>query len=381
MKDSPFLSGILSADAIAALRVVAKSQASSFSDLVKVGGLDRTRDLRHADLSGTNLSHADLRGYDLTGADLRGAAGIRVVWDKTTIFDGADLGGSIFAAKARLDEFFAADERARNLLTSIGRESWSEQAARSAVLLMSDKFKGIAVPIVEALFYRTTDEFLKAELLRYVAPRMGSPRALREMLLTAVSDAPDMVALIRSALSLFRLHRMSHDPVIRQIALTLIDSEKYGIREQAVQFIMRTSATRTETDLIRGRAETGDHHFGVLYVAETARRLGDEYDLITRYPDTNAHFHLYEKVTPKLRNLIAQRWLRMESVKEKDQLDKPLAQRHGSSRFFDPPDIAARGKSVDAMWQSLEEHGIKFQWERDPGEKIATFEMPMNERK
>ncbi|WP_434725360.1 pentapeptide repeat-containing protein [Mesorhizobium sp. RIZ17] len=312
-----------------------------------------------------DLTNADLRGFDLTGADLREAIGIRVVWDRTTVFDGADLDGSIFAAKARLDNYFESDERARRLLTTVARGGWVEQIEWAGKNLSSSgKYHDIALPIVEELFYRAVEPFLKAELMRYIAPRLGSDKALREMLLTAISDQPDTATLVRSAANLLKRHGMARDAAVRQIMLSLIDSPNNGVREIAVQFIMRARPTASEIDTIREKARAEGSHFGGLFVAETARRLGDDYDLVTRDPESNATFPLDTMISSQIRYLIARRWLRAESSQHEDSL--PLVQRRRGLSYANTKKIEQRATQVQAMWDKLADYGIHFQVFNEP---------------
>ncbi|ESZ01878.1 pentapeptide repeat-containing protein [Mesorhizobium sp. LNHC209A00] len=365
MKDSPFLSNILSGETVAALQAIAKSQAPTFNEMVRLAGLDSSRNLRHADLRGVNLTNADLRGFDLTGADLREAIGIRVMWDRTTVFDGADLDGSIFAAKARLDSYFQADERARRLLTTVARGGWVEQIEWAGKNLSSSgKYHDIALPIVEELFYRAVEPFLKAELMRYIAPRLGNDKAFREMLLAAISDQPDTATLVRSAANLLKRHGMARDTAVRQIMLSLVDSPNNSVREIAIQFVMRSRPAASEIEMIREKAKVGGNQFGELFVAETARRLGDKYDLVTRDPQNNATFPMEAKVSDQIRYLIARRWLRAES--SHDELGLPLAQRRRGLSYTNTKKIEERALQVQAMWDSLAEYGIHFQLVHEP---------------
>jgi len=371
MKDRSFLSGILSDASLSALEAVAHPGAATFSEMVTIAGLDRTHDFRHSDLCNLDLSYSDLRGFDLTGADLRGATGIHVKWDKTTILAGAYLDGSIFAAKVRLNDLFATDELASSILKSVTGEDWAGQIIWAGENLKgSGRYRNVAVPITEALFYRAKDDFLKAELMRYIAPRLGSVTALREMLLAAISDESDAAVMVRSSLRLFRRYGMSGDAAVRQIVCSLIDSPNNSIRTEAIQFIMRTGPTKAEMSDIRGKAETGDEQFGILFVAETARRLGDAYDLVTRDPVSNATFPLNGIVTPRVRDLIARRWLRAESESEGEQR-LPLSQRLGF-KDIDSEAIRERAKQVNSMWTELARYGVALRVVRDRIESDIT---------
>jgi hypothetical protein len=380
MKDSPFLTNVVSADTITALQAAARSPALTFSDMVKLTELDPKRHLRHADLSGTNLTDADLRGFDLTGADLRGAVGIRVKWDRTTNLEGADLAGSILAAPSRLTKLLADNVRAQNLLKAVGGTTWADQVIWAATHLRSTgKYNDIAIPVAEALFYRATDDFLKAELLRYIAPRMASQEALREMLFAAASDNAGTGTLIKTVLRQFRRLGLYRDPAARQIALYLIDSQNLGVREEAMEFLLRTSPTSQEIETIRNKATTGDIYIGTLLVAETARRLGEAYDLITRDPITNATLPLGAKINPRMRDLIARRWLRAESSKEERNV--ALAMRRRGRQYQDNTEIAERAGQITLMWRELERHGVRFEWSNNSIESDMAVNYSIDEDK
>jgi hypothetical protein len=347
-------------ETVAALQAIAKSQAPTFNEMVGLAGLDRSRNLRHADLRGINLTNADLRGFDLTDADLREATGIRVMWDRTTVFDGADLDGSIFASRARLDRYFQSDDRARKLLQTVARGGWVEQIEWAGKNLSSSgKYHDIALPIVEELFYRAVGPFLKTELMRYLAPRIGNDKALREMLLAAISDQPDTAVLVRAAANLLKRHGMARHAAVRQIMISLIDSPSNSVREIAVQFVMRSQPTPSEIEMIRAKAKAGGNQFGELFVAETARRLGDKYDLVTRDPQNNATFPMDAKISVRIRYLIARRWLRAESSSEEQEL--PLAQRRRGLSYANTKKIEERALQVQALWGKLAEYGVHFQ--------------------
>ena len=64
---------------------VIEAEAASFTELVKLSGLDPAKHLRLADWSDIDFSGADLRGYDFSGAKLRNCH-----------FDGAEIEGARF---------------------------------------------------------------------------------------------------------------------------------------------------------------------------------------------------------------------------------------------------------------------------------------------
>jgi hypothetical protein len=375
MKDRRLLSGLFSDASLSAIEAVADARTAAFSEMVMIAGLDHASNLRHSDLRNVDLSNSNLQGFDFTGADLTGATGINVNWDKTTIFNHADLTGSIFAAKVRLENLFTSNENANSLLKTVTRSDWADQIIWAGQNLISSG--RYAVPITEALFYRAKDNFVKAELMRYLAPRLGAGTALLEMLLAAISDAGGGAAIITSSISLLHHYGMSGNTAVRQIVCSLIDSPIESIRRGAVQFIMRTNPTNVERSNIRFKAEAGDKLFGILFVTETARHLGDAYDLVTRDPVLNSTFPLHYEITPRTLELIARRWLRAELSGRNGENKLPLAQRRGDLKEFKIDEIRSRVKVVISMWGELARHGVVLRFDNvEFGDDNTLGELP-----
>jgi len=97
MKAFEFISDVISQDTLSVVDDVFDSSEKSFSELVKVAGLNPRYDFRFADLSGIDFSYADLGAYDFTGADLRWSFGVGVVPPAVSSLKEADTGQSIFA--------------------------------------------------------------------------------------------------------------------------------------------------------------------------------------------------------------------------------------------------------------------------------------------
>ncbi|MER8830482.1 pentapeptide repeat-containing protein [Mesorhizobium sp. M0938] len=362
MKDSPFLSNVLSEAALSGFEALAVAPDATFQEQVKLAGLVPAKDFQNADLRNIDLTDSNLSGFNFSGADLRGSTGIRVKWDDTTIFDSADLSGSIFAAKIRLRTLFDTDERANSLLASVARQSWSAQIIWAADNLRSSgRFNEFALPITEALFYRAyDDEFLQAELMRYLAPRMGSRETLYDMLTAAISDEPKAAVVIRSVFSILRQHHFTNDSHIRQQALALIKSQNPAIQEEAVRFLMRSRPSAEEIRTVRSAAEAGGKFLAGVYVAEISHRLGQTYELVTREPVSNASFSIVATLTPSDLNLIARRWLRAESSRNAKDLNLPLVQRKGGANYFSPEEIEKRALNVEELWSHLKRFGIEI---------------------
>lgn len=376
MKDSPFLSNVLSEAALSGIEALAAAPQATFQEQVKLAGLVPARDFKNADLRNVDLTDSDLRGFNFSGADLRGSTGIRVKWDDTTIFHGADLSGSIFAAKIRLRTLLNTNERANSLLASVARQSWAAQIIWAADNLRSSgRFHELALPITEALFYRAhDDDFLQAELMRYLAPRMGSREALYDMLMAAISDEPKAAVVIRSVFYILRQNHLTSDSHIRQQALALVKSRNPAIQEEAVRFLVRNRPNSEEISVIRSAAEAAGGFLAGVYVAEISRRLGDAYELVTRDPVSNASFSIVATLTPSDLNLIARRWLRAESSRNAKDLTLPLIQRKGGTNYFSADEIEKRTLKIAELWSHLKRFGIEIGVGEDVTSKVPIMQ-------
>ena len=339
----------------------------TFEQQVKLAGLMPAQDFKNADLWDVDLSDSNLRGFDFSGADLRGATGIRVQWDDTTILDGAELSGSIFAAKFRLKIYFDTDTQANDLLESISRQSWSDKILWAGQnLLSSGRYHEFALPITEALFYQArNDDFLQAELMRYLAPRMRSMEELHDMLVAAISDEPKAAVVVRSAFHLIQRQHLTNATHIRQHALMLIKSSNRAIQEEAVRFLVRNRPTRDEINTIRTVAQFSDGFLAGVYVAEIARTLGGAYEIATRDPISNAPLPMKTTISPSGLNLIARRWLRAESSRNASDLTLPLVQRTGGGNYFSLEQIEQKAVKVKEIWEKMKIVGIEIGVEAD----------------
>ena len=79
---------------------IAEAPTNDFSELIRISGLDPSRHLRFADLSGVDFTGSDLRGFDFTGARLIGCdfSGAKIEGAR---FDQAEIGAA--RSYARLD--------------------------------------------------------------------------------------------------------------------------------------------------------------------------------------------------------------------------------------------------------------------------------------
>lgn len=68
-----------------------------FSELVDLLNLNKSTDFQQADLCGVDFSNSDLRGFNFSGSNLESSYGHSIVFDKTTIFDNADIEPSYFS--------------------------------------------------------------------------------------------------------------------------------------------------------------------------------------------------------------------------------------------------------------------------------------------
>ncbi|MDE4098303.1 MULTISPECIES: hypothetical protein [Phaeobacter] len=83
---------ILTLEELAAIDAVHSSNSTRFDVLVRLAGLDPSKDFRFSQLLRLDLRSADLRDFDFTGSDLRqSVVDAQTIIDKSTILDGAQI--------------------------------------------------------------------------------------------------------------------------------------------------------------------------------------------------------------------------------------------------------------------------------------------------
>ena len=361
MRDSLYLSNILPASAVSIISAFGSStEEGTFEQEARLAGLSPSEDFRSADLKNVDLTDSDLRGFDFSGADLRGATGLRSKWDETTNFDGASLDGSIFASKVRLKNFFDSNTEARHLFKSVSGRSWSEKILWAAENLRTNgRYHDFAIPITEAMFYDAqNDDFLQAELMRHLAPRMTSRDELRDMLIAAICDEPKAFVVVKTAMSMLKKQGLSDNISIRQHAFSLLKSRNPKIQEHALRFILNNAPTRQEIDVIKRKVADHGGTLPQIYVAEITRALGEKYEISTRDPSSNSAFSMNSVITSTDLRLIARRWLRAESSEREKDKNVPLIQRKGGLITFTQKQVEQKEDEIRKIYLIISSFGI-----------------------
>jgi hypothetical protein len=301
---------------------------------------------------------------------------------------------SIFSSRIRLETFFENDDRAREIFDWVGRQDWIGQILWSGENLIQSKINlDIAITVTEALFYRATDGFLKAELLTYLASRVKSTRTMRELLIRTFSEFSYSTTIVNKCLRLVRKAKLSHDKTIRRSIMVLVNMKLEVWNLEPLRFLIKTSQDGDE--LLQLNHVAISQGQDSVYVQEICVRLGEVYDLITRDPITNETFPSTISVALRTRDLIARRWSRAESMRKGNNTTKPLFEiKPGPSVSEDDADIIKKAKEVEQMWRKLNDYGIDIRLDlpsvstvsarttvalaKAEGDGAAKFEMAQN---
>ncbi len=211
----------------------------TFSEMALKLGLRKERDLRFADLKGVDLSFSDIRGYDFTGADLRGVVGIKVDWNESTCFEGADIEGSMFASAIRTSRLFSSNPRLEKEYFLLKNDYWSNQSISIHKIARSSRPIAEKRALFERLFVNVDNLTLKTDIL--MAYRAMEPDVVnfREFLLTACysnTNGSTLKTVLRTLADYYRsdefvlrllFDHIKHDePAVRLIAVDGVVSSK-----------------------------------------------------------------------------------------------------------------------------------------------------------
>lgn len=368
MKNDIFFDGVLTEEGRDQMTQLMEGAFEPFERQIRFAGLDPRTDLQQADLSGVDFSHSNLAGYDFTGADLRGATGIGVRWDATTVFNGTELTGSIFALPVGLGRFFAENVKAKDWLSRVSRYGATEKILWSADQLKAGApHNDVAMPIAMEMFRRAQDSFLRSQLMFFMSPRLDGV-AVRELVLTSLAEHSASNAVVVNALDIAKRRGLMNDPSIRSITLALLLSEHATVRETAMSVLMRHRPTLVEQSGIYN-AIKGYPHLGATYVLEAARSLGEEYRILVRHPISGEVLKPNQRIDPIPLYLMARRWLRLEANILEERKGIPLSERNPSSASFTEAQVRAQMRQVIERHDHLKSFGIQFSYDRDLPDK------------
>ena len=132
---------------------------------------------------------------------------------------------------------------------------------------------------------------------------------------------------------------------------------------------MRHQSTDEEVTEIAAGLQSWDSFTRRVFIAEAAKRLGQDFDLFTRDPDTNETFDIGHKITDETLFFIARRYLR--ALAQQDALGIPLVGRRGASIPIFPSEIAKRMIEIIRKLKTLRASGIIFDIEHPLPESVV----------
>lgn len=225
------------------------STTGDFGHLVTLLRLDRSQDFVFSNMREVDFSNADLRGFNFTGADLRDSYGTDVIFDDTTILDGADVQGSCFATFKRERLLFLNKPDASTMYEALRAgdpyevSSWihsrfTDGLDRHPVLRKADD--ETAAILCQKLLTDEIDLTKRADLFYHLRGITRSPNSLRELLLDVLArhlhNIPVMQKFITIAGGMY-----SGDQFVGQALLTLTKAQNEQVRETAFVTLSRTS--------------------------------------------------------------------------------------------------------------------------------------------
>lgn len=179
----------------------------TFSERVKYLGLNPAQDFRYADLAFEDFSFSDIRGYDFSGADLRGATGSNIIWDQSTLLDGADVSHSFLSYEIAKGEFFRENLDLKERVDRLKGEYWANTIITVHDVLGDFKMdKRARIKFAEAVFDKVKDRTVRSDILTVLGSAYNSAAEHKEFLYNVLargSDDPVILAVVLRTLGIF----------------------------------------------------------------------------------------------------------------------------------------------------------------------------------
>ncbi|MDR6664002.1 pentapeptide repeat-containing protein [Rhizobium sp. 1399] len=286
MKDDLVLDALISPASKEKMNKVVASTSGNFGQLVRIAGLDPATDLLHSDLRNVDLTDTDLTGYDFTGCDLRGARGIRVKWSpETVVLTDALIEGSLFAHRMAIFTALANPE-IRLLHRRISGLSWQDQV----VWAIRNVRRG--VPDLErnrllaaSLFERTTDSFLKGELLKYLEKSTSEgDEQIYNMMLDIINGHSNDLHLISKTIKILNESQAFGRARLKSAVEALLSSSDNRIVALAIRFLVSVGTKEEIRELSEFALSKRAAPLRYAFIGTLVGRLGAGYDMIARNP-------------------------------------------------------------------------------------------------
>jgi hypothetical protein len=247
MQQSSFFAARLSSEDIKQVSAVLRGPSRAFSERVIELGLNPALDFRFADLAACDFSHCDLRHFDLTGADLRCCVGLDVVWDNSTILDGAILGDSFFATQVKTDEETAAFSDWEQAYTQIAQENEADGFEKLIALFRGndDESKAKAFYLVKRLFFSTNNAVIRNNMLYCVGTYANTSVQTKEFLNYLIARHSKEPRIMRSAIRVVS-DLYYNDQFARDIFLLCLRSNDENVRQSALRGLIKGKAFKEE---------------------------------------------------------------------------------------------------------------------------------------
>lgn len=338
-----------------------RKDPSDFASEAKYLGLDKKSDFICVNLAGASFSDADIRGFDFTGSDLRGVTGKNVKWDETTILDYASVDGSIFAYELHKSQFFASNPQWHSEFLRRRKDVWTRNTIWLAdEVLGRSKNKGSVMEVAKALFDDTRDNFLRSQILFFLAPTFDNRNDHKDFLLHTMAkygDQPLIVrATIRTLAVLFRDDRSIFDILNAEVS-----SADFDISSAAMRGVISSKFIKDNIAEIGAKCSRFPSDIRRHYVKRISVLLGPYYKEAVREPMGSIPIDFAEKINrSKILSISHAIVIRRKQVVN-------LGRRHEGGMPVDPKasfeEVAAESRNVEYSLHRMRDCGVPFYFE------------------
>lgn len=283
----------LSESTIGAVSAVLECASDSFSEIVSVANLDKKRDFQHVNLTGIDFSNSDLRGFNFTGSNLSNSYGVNVLYDESTILDGAIVSNSILHQESERRAYFAQNPEHLQLYVRLRDDYWASGALWIGQnLKRSSKNFETASQIAKFLYPNVHDQTYKNQILYGINSIFDYNEEYKTFLVTQLSLPGNSNRTIRALVDILG-RAFGRDSLVREMLLLYSDHPLAEVRRVCIPAVMsRRFFFANAERIIRNVMSEPDKICRKLYTRHFSKLAGPQCEALLLREDEGS-FHDY----------------------------------------------------------------------------------------
>lgn len=345
-------------------------ETENFGLLVRAAGMNPATDFVYADLRGCDFSDSDLRGFNFSGADLRGSSGRGVTWDKTTIFDGADIWETIFAFDAEQQRFFGDNPQWARWARSLASSEWLGVEQWLGKHLKDDANVEAVARVAFDVYTKTREPYVKSLILHYALYSYDVQDEYLDFLLTELAK-PNPPAVLSSCLNVIGRMFAAEERAKVSCQLLLVHESEY-VRRAALSALMNDIRGLEIPNFIKeyiGSEASGE--IRRYYLGRIVRRMTPLHEMVARQSRAPGRYRDFNQpITKEIVAEVATFYVRGGDIERirlsEDELVLPLHVTRNREAIAKYRYDQKRQKLVRLLFADFQRAGINFAFESQP---------------